>query len=116
MAARYATIADLPPEFDSFDARDLQYWLAATKAEIGLDAYGDTASDAHAMLAAHRLKRAPRSTGEAGAPGMVASESVGDVSVSYATPNAETDLHTTIYGQRFLALSEGAFMGGVLTL
>lgn len=116
MAARYATIADLPPEFDSFDARDLQYWLAATRSEIGLDAYGETASDAHAMLAAHRLKRAHRSTGEAGSQGMVASESVGDVSVSYATPTADSELHTTVYGQRYLALSEGVFVGGVLTL
>lgn len=116
MAARYATIADLPPEFDSFDARDLQYWLEATKAEIGLDAYGESASQAHAMLAAHRIKRAPRSTGEAGAQAMVASESVGDVSVSYATPTADSELHTTIYGQRFLAMSEGVFVGGVLTL
>ncbi len=116
MAHRYATIADLPPEFDEFDARDLQYWLRFTQSEIGLDAFGEDASDAHAMLAAHALKRAPRSTGEDGDPGQITSEKVGDVAVTYASAPTITELQTTIYGMRYLALRQGVFVGGVLTL
>jgi|GEM_PF-2379805 len=116
MAQRYATIADLPPEFDAFDARDLQYWLRHSQREIGLEAFGDDASDAHAMLAAHYLKRAPRSTGEDGDKGHVTKEKVGDVEVAYAVSPTVTELQTTIYGQRYLALCQGQFVGGVLTL
>lgn len=116
MSRRYATVADLPPEFDSFDARDLQYWLGATEAEIGIDAFDEDASTAHAMLAAHYLKRAPRSTGEAGSMGQVTKEKVGDVEVAYAVAPTVTELQTTLYGQRYLALKQGQFVGGVLTL
>lgn len=116
MAYRHATIADLPPEFDSFDSRDLQYWLGVAKAEVGLDAFGSDASNAHAMLAAHLLKRAPRSDGTAGSMGTVTKEKVDDVEVTYGNAPTVTELQTTMYGRRFLALRQGVFVGGVLTL
>lgn len=116
MAARNATVADLPPEFDSVDSRDLTYWLAVAAERVPVKAWGTKASRAQAMLAAHMLKRA--GLGESGSTGApVSSESAGDVSVSYAieATAAASDYGSTVYGREFDAMRRALFVGPIVS-
>lgn len=103
MAARLATAADLPPEFSAVDPAVSTYWLDHAARSISVAVLGDDTSYAHAMLTAHLLKR--QNLGSSSGTGTpIQSESVGDVSVSYAVaaPAASsTGLDSTSYGQEF---------------
>lgn len=103
MAARLATVADLPPEFDGVDSRDLLYWLRIAGVRISVDLWGDEASEAHALLASHLLKKASKGSDPATGRGPVTSERVGDVAASYAASSREVKgpHSSTIYGQQY---------------
>jgi hypothetical protein len=107
MSQRYATASDLPPEFADADPDAVAYWLDFTKSYVNLAAWGDRASKGHAMAAAHYLSLA----GQAGAGSQAAavkSEAVGQVSVTYATPEqSDTEWGRTGYGSIFVSLREG---------
>lgn len=116
MAERLAIVSDLPPEFDAVDSRHLQYWLDQAAALISIEAWGDLASNGHAMLAAHYLKLASFGSDSSTGKGPVTSERVGDVAVSYASgpaATAEGDYGTTVYGRRYLELRGGVFVGAI---
>jgi hypothetical protein len=106
MANRYATADELPAEFAGVDA---DFWLNIAKHHVGLDAWGELASDGHILATAHLLA----SNGLGSSAGrVVASASVGPVSESYATGESQgaPQWSTTVYGQQFEALR--AYIGG----
>lgn len=110
MAERYATADDLPGEFASVAAGDVTFWLTATQSQISLDVWGENASIAHALLTAHRLKRANLGSNPSTARGPVTSQSVGNVSTSFAASAAngtDGDLASTIYGQAYADMRKG---------
>lgn len=109
MAARLATVADLPSEFDGVDSRDLTFWMNLASKQISVEVWEDDASEAHALLAAHFLKSNSFGSGTAAA-GPISSEGAGPVRVSYAVASLATradDLATTTYGRALLELAKG---------
>lgn len=111
MAKRLATLAEireLAPELaDTTTYPDalLTPWSTIAAHLIGLNAWGEQASDGHRLLVAHFATRA--ALGAHGPTGPIASESVGPASVSYASSSADPtdgELATTFYGQAYVAL------------
>lgn len=123
MASRYATLAEireLGPELaDTTTYPDalLTVWSGITQRWIGLQTWGDDASDGHRLLVAHFATRAV--AGAYGPTGPVTGESVGPASRSFAspTPPAITDgeLATTFWGATFVGL-RGIVLAGAGTM
>lgn len=112
MAARYASSAEviaLAPEFTGQEAT-IDVWLSLAECWIAPDVWGDCASQAHALLAAHMLTTSPAGAaagGEGFGHGPVSGRSNGPASVSYATPTpTDADLALSSYGRLFVALSK----------
>ncbi len=114
MAAAYATLADLPDEFSAVDSDVRQAALDEAEQQVGLSAWGTSASTGHSLLASHILKADGYGTnGSAGAQRR--REKVGDVEVEYAIGNsgsAGQNLGSTSYGRRYLRLRTSVVAGG----
>lgn len=85
-------VRDIAPEFASLTDPQIQPWIDRAYNQINPDAFGDSTAFAGALLTAHLLTIFPPAgvTVAPGAPGPVSSESVGQVSVSYAVPPVKT--------------------------
>ena len=114
MPARYATVDEVTSpvggvarELRDVPVDQVELWLDIAAEFIGLDAWGQRASKGHALLTAHFLTLlvgGPAGTGVT--DGVIASESVGPASRSFATSVdvSDKDLMTTRYGRAFTVL------------
>jgi hypothetical protein len=106
MAARYATNAEIvaiAPELADVADATITTWATIAAASIGVARFGELASTAHALLAAHLLTTAP--AGLDAPAGVVASEAVGPANRSFAvTAPSDPDLGTSAYGRAFVAI------------
>lgn len=106
----YATDADLTTRVPASSAVTLGLrTVALSDAEAMIDdlQFGDRAVRAHCMLAAHYLALLPGSGMTTGESGIVASQSAGEISVSYATAlaiGADPLLANTLYGRMYLQI------------
>lgn len=79
--------------------------IELAEAETGPAAYGDLRPTAVALLTLHWLTLQER--GKGGASGVITSETEGDLSRTYATPDSGiTDLSATIWGQELERLGK----------
>lgn len=104
--ATFQPSGDLPREFVDVDPDMIGEALNFTASFIGLAEWGDDASKAHALLAAHYLKRLGYGSNTSSME-PTHSRSVGPVSEG---PNpsmfAKPGLHVTEYGRMYLMLFE----------
>jgi hypothetical protein len=106
------TVADIQSlggaPFASTDEDRIALWLTFADARLSSDAWGSSRDDALKVLTLHYLSSDPELSGSGGgAAGTVSSMSVGDVSVSYATPSSvgsDNDLSSTFWGRLFLQM------------
>lgn len=106
----YATpsdVTDRVPEAASLSRRAIELALSDAEGMISLSVYGELATVAHAMLAAHILACRYSSDlgGEQGAP---SSLSAGEISASWATAapsGVEGSPETTQWGRRFVEIT-----------
>jgi hypothetical protein len=106
------TVADIRtqlPEFSSLTDAQIQLALDKANRRINTTAWGVKADDGLVCLTGHLLARS--ATEGQGAAGPISSESVGQVSVSYAISDSfkESDLGSTSYGRCFLELRKEVF-------
>jgi len=112
MAVQQPTLEEFTTRFPQFEGQDDQIEAAIAEAvneisEAWIEADQKTAI---MYLVAHMLTEESMAEGSGGG-GVVASESFGPISVSYASPSEEGDalLNGTLYGRRFLALRARSF-------
>jgi hypothetical protein len=109
MAARYAEATfmptgDLPVEFSAVSAGLITEALTFTQPLIGLAEWAEDASIAHALLAAHYLKRLGYGSNQSSAEPTY-SRTVGPVSVGANTSLFQgSELLSTRYGSQYLML------------
>jgi hypothetical protein len=107
-------VRDLAPEFVGLTDPQIQAWIDRAYPQINPDAFGDSTVYAGALLTAHLLTIFPPAgvTVAPGAPGPISSETVGQISVSYAVPPVKTraaltgTLGQSRYGIEFSRLLE----------
>lgn len=101
------------PEFTSETDAFIQIHLDDAVLDLDETRWGDLYAQGVAYLTAHLLvsaKRRAANTGAVPAAGAVASKSVGDVSISYASSGrvdnsvGAVEYNSTTYGQRYLTL------------
>lgn len=110
MAQRLATedeIRGLGPELESttlYPSTLISVWSRIAGREIGLDVWGDDASDGHALLVAHCIVRA--ALGALGPAGPATGLNAAEVSSSFASLAPTEALHTTYWGTAYMALRD----------
>lgn len=103
MSVTTQDLKKIAPELESESASRLQFFIDFAILNVNKSYFGDKTTTAVTLLAAHFLSMANRG----GAGGSVTSESVGDLSRSYAVPSgkvSESELATTAYGQMFMTI------------
>jgi hypothetical protein len=95
-------VALIAPELADLDEDVQDAILADVALELDADAWGTHFDMASKYLAAHKASM----RGRGGAGAQVTSESVGQVSRSYAVSGSGTDLDSTSYGQDFDRLAK----------
>ena len=113
--ATVATLKTKHPEFGSVPDKRVQLFLDEAALRVSSEQWGTKYDLGHVKLACHLLRVAADQ--EAGVDGrIVASESVGSISVSYSVPSSFTDsaLGTTHYGREFVQLRREIFSSRVL--
>lgn len=115
MSAAYATNADLLALAPAMTASSgtMDAYRALAENWIGVSAWGDKASHAHALLTLHLMA----AMGVAGGPGggaQIASKTIGRLSVSYAgnAPPSDAELGTTSWGTLYISLRNTVAMVG----
>lgn len=106
MAISWAHVVEVAPELATVPPGMRAATLEDVALQVNAAAWGARYDLGCKLLAAHLATVAQR--GGAGPAGAIASESVGDVSVSYATaasPPAGSGLEATTYGREFARLS-----------
>ena len=107
MAVTKADVVLIAPELSAVADGVFTAYLADAELELDLAAYGERADLAKKLHVAHHMTRSGYGTG--GGRGDVTSESVGQVSRSYAAPTSSSStpspLSSTRYGQRLIALN-----------
>lgn len=102
----------IAPELAAIDPNLVTTMLRVAAHFVPLNAYGNTASDAHAALTAHLLALSPAGVAILGTVGQIASESDGPSSRSFATAAMSDELlSSTSYGQIYMALRRLARVG-----
>lgn len=93
----------------------MQYWLDESEGEIDFDRWGVFGKKGHLALSAHYLATAiDRQNGGAGVA--ITAKSIGDLSISYASPTggAELDAYkSTPYGIDYLGFLPAVGSGAV---
>lgn len=109
-------VTDVAKEFTGTSPETIEMFIALARRFVSESRWGDMSKQGIVQMAAHLLKKAgygagTDGTGSAGgvAVGPVVSESVGEISVTYAqagvgASDADKLLGTTSYGQLFLML------------
>lgn len=94
------------PEFGSIASGRVQTWMRIAQSMIGLERFGECASDAHALLTAHFLETQVGVDGLGGSEvGPLVSEAHGPASRSFAAPGVtDSELSTSSYGKAFTIL------------
>jgi hypothetical protein len=129
MATRLATVAEVrevAPELGEVGDPDppvtdatITTWARIAGRMIGLERWGDDASDGHALLTAHMVTLSPVVSGDDGS-GQLASAAVGPVSASFAKDAPTSDdllqLTSTGHGRAYLALRQIAASTGTAIL
>ena len=115
--ATTAGFKEIFPEFTTVaDARVASFLVMASR-RVSVAYFGDSFDEAVYSLAAHILTTIGAGQGATGVIGPVSAESVGDVSVQYASSNIvsgnhqDADLRATGYGKHFLALRAERVIG-----
>lgn len=104
MAITWTDVTAIAPELSTAALATQTAVLASVELQVNDDAWDDLASTGKAYLAAHLATLAAR--GASGAAGPVTSESVGQLSRSYAAPaTPSSSLGLTSYGQEYLRLT-----------
>lgn len=110
------------PEFDSEADGRVQFFIDRADPYFDVERWGHFYTDGLCFWIAHEITSANRAatSGGAASSGIVQSESVGDVSVTYAVSTASTgaqdqNYSTTSYGQRYLQLMR-LVSGGALAV
>ena len=109
MNPTYADFIALFPEFTDVDQVFVETWLSVTRQKISQDVFQELYPMAVYYLLAHTVSTQKVLQANEGVDkGLITSESIGDVSVSYSQPStgsAETDNYvTTSYGREYLSL------------
>jgi len=98
-------------EFASVDDSLVSEWLGVAARQMNPDRWGGKYNDGQMWLTAHLMKAGKIGTesSPAASRGPVTSESVGNVSRSYAVDASSggTSLASTFYGQQYLELKRG---------
>lgn len=110
MSKAYATDADLlalAPGL-TVDPATRDAYRALAEKWIGLDAWGEKASQGHTLLTLHLLAAAPGLSGVPGSSAKVASKTIGRLSISYQGDAAPSDaeLGTTAWGTMYISLRD----------
>ncbi|MBN6711132.1 DUF4054 domain-containing protein [Haemophilus haemoglobinophilus] len=95
------------PEFEKLDEEIIELFLSDAQTEISEKRWGKFYQRGVMALTAHLLKLREESKATGGdSTRPLASESAGELSVSYVTPmpDANLDYQTTAYGQEYLRL------------
>lgn len=103
MAARLATAADFPPEFDGLTEREVSHALRVAAQWINVDAMGDRASEMHWLKAADYLATNPTTRGRIdglSAQGAIKRDKADKVEVEYFQAGGSS-MHSSEYGRRF---------------
>lgn len=102
------------PEFAEIDNARIAVFISDAMLYIDVVKFGSFYNLALSYLTAHYLALSERTaSGDSGGAGTASSESVGDTSVSYTTPNLDRDFYykTTSYGIRFLEIRSMVIVG-----
>lgn len=114
----WADVTAIAPSLTTVPVASQDALLAQVLIELDESAWGAGIELGRAWLAAHLGTLYQRGSSSSPAAGAVTSESVGDVSRSYAAPAAGSDvLSSTPYGQEFVRLRDSfvvARLGAVL--
>lgn len=118
MAQAYTTGAELVALFTELagvadDLRD--FYVDMTREMVALELWGDRASFAHSLLAAHMIASHP-GVSIPGVSAPVTSRRMGEIATTYANTGAvpsDADLARTQYGQNYLAIRRGVFVGPI---
>lgn len=94
------------PELLSYDDSYCQLWLNLANATVSADRFGDQASFAIGNLAAHYVTIDDSA--------MMASQTVGGMSVSYGNGEDNSDLSLTPYGRVYFRLCKLFGVGGTV--
>jgi len=109
VAITYADFVERFPEFSSADEELIEALIGRAALQLPESAWGILLDEGLLYLTAHIYARSLRSA--SGIEGVVASKSVGDTSVSFATPGlisrASSYYASTKYGQEFAMLTIG---------
>lgn len=100
MATTATQVKQVAPEFSSLDDSAIDPFITYSENYVALSFWGEDRYDfIHALMTAHFLKLLGVASGTSGASGPVASERVGDLSVTYAVNAVSgSDLSSTTYG------------------
>ncbi len=93
-------LSSVAPEFNCIDSGRLETLNTVADCWISETVFGDCAKYAKALVIAHMAN-----VGDLHGKGAVSSESVGDLSRSYATPKSDY-WNLTSYGSEFLRLAQ----------
>lgn len=105
------------PEFKEIDDLTIAFFITDAKPEVSRRVWGNLYEKGLLALVAHMLEMSRRrQNGGGGSPNQtVASESAGELSVSYAQPqniaNGDENYHLTSYGQEYLRLKSRVGIG-----
>lgn len=108
------------PEFSSVSDAAVEFAIEEARLEVGSNWDDSSASVALLYLAAHYVAAsvARSSSGGDGGSGQVRSESIGRLSITYATNENSSataeDKDSTSYGRRFLEIMQANFAGPVI--
>lgn len=117
MAQRYATTDEVigangvAPELGKVTPGQLSIWMRIAERFVGLSAFGEFASEGHALASAHFLTKhsGPDSDGGGGEEFPLSGHADGPSSESFAVPTYDPlrtgDFGSTRYGRSFLALA-----------
>ncbi len=104
-------IRALGPEFESLSDERIQLFIDIASKEIAEPAWNNSSFEsALSLLTAHYLTMAARQ----GASGPLSSVKVGEVSVSYGSPQNKEKLSLTSWGQLFLQLRDAHIVAPML--
>lgn len=101
-------VIDFAPEFAAVDPAILDRFIAYAEPGVNPAVFGDETKRAGSLYTAHLLTLAqPAGTAAGAASGVVQSETIGSVSVTYAVPQSGTSsaLSLTKYGAEFSRLA-----------
>ncbi len=109
-------ITNVAPEFADVDEDIIEFYIESARDYVNEGRWGKKSKRGIMFMAMHLMSRGGLLPGEdsSGGMGAVLSESVGGVSVTYASPASSTDegsLGLTSYGESFIMLKKTIMRG-----